>query len=517
MQVPTPSAQGSPLPGPAESGTRRPPWSARPPTRRALVGAGAGAACGILLGGCGTAGARGRAASTPTAGSQRTVVVFQPYTDAYGFPSPATLHQLMYELTAPFRDAHPGIDLKLFGTTVNPTASVLAGGGPDVPQLQGGGGGIDGWLTSGLLLDLTPYVQQSNLNLLNFSAGQLATVTYRGGLYGLPNYMGTAATVVNLGVLDDLGLPYPSRTWDYQEYANLAASVAGSVRGAGSASAWRYGTTIDYQSSGPDAFYYHGFGGSIVDPADAGHCTIDSAACVAAGEYLYDMLWKKTAKTGRVDTGSFAAGTEVAPFAWVQQMLQWVSAWRSVKWDFWPMPTWPSGAYTMTNPNYFAITAGTAHPAAAWELVQWLCAGPVWQEAMIKLVLLPPGYLPVWDTWLSTVKQVAPPLAGKTLSVFSAEVHTGHAIQVEGAHFAYQDAQAKQILGTWAAQLLAQKVSVADAYAQAAAQVNLLQAAGKTEASGAAGDAGVARAVVAGLPQELGEIPALFPNGGRQP
>ena len=171
----------------------------------------------------------------------------------------------------------------------------------------------------------------------------------------------------------------------------------------------------------------------------------------------------------------------------------------------------------MTNPNYFAITAGAAHPAAAWELVQWLCAGPVWQEAMIKLVLLPPGYLPVWDTWLTTVQQVAPPLRDKTLSVFSAEVHTGHAIQVEGAHFAYQDAQAKQILGKWAAQLMAQKITVTDAYGQAAAEVNALQAAAKTEASAAPADAKIARAVISGLPQELGQVPALFPDGGKQP
>lgn len=471
------------------------------------------AACARATGtGAGTAGP-----AAPTTASPKTTLVFQPWQNAYGFQSLGkAVNELMYDATAPFRDAHPSIDLKMYGPDINPIAATIAGAGPDVPQLQGGGSGFDGWLGGSLLLDLRPYVQKSNLDLTQFSTGQLETVTARSGaLYALPNYMGTAAVVVNYTVLDELGLAYPPKTWDYKQYADFAHSVAGPVT---KPAGWRYGATFDFAESGPDAFYFRGFGGNIVDPADPTHCTLDSPECVAAGEYLYEMIWAKTAQPGRVDTNGFAQGREVAPFAWVQQMLQWVTAWKAFKWDFYPMPTWPKGVYSMTNPNYFAINSETKAPDAAWELLQWLCAGPDWQRAMMKLVLLPPGYLPVWDEWLATVRAVAPTLADKDLEVFSNIVHKGNTIQVDGARFAYADGQAKQLLQPWTTQLQQQKISVQQAFTQAAQQINAFEAAAAHEAgSAASGGAQLARAALANKPAQLKQLPALFPTGGTQP
>ena len=491
---------------------RTPLASLRINRRRALAAA-AAATVGPWLAACASPSATG-ASATPSPAVTKTVLVFQPWQLAYGFQSlGSAVNELMYEATQPFRDKHPSIDLKMYGPQTNPVAATIAGAGPDVPQLQGGGGGIDGWLAGSLLLDLTPYIRKNNVDMSAFAAGQVATVTTDAGIFGLPNYMGTAAIVVNYSVLDTLGLAYPDQNWDYKAYAKFCRSVAGPLPKNG----WRYGTTLDWSEYGPDAFYFNGFGGNIVDPTNPARCALDGQAAIDAGNYLYGMIWDKSARTGRVDATRFLRGEEVAPMAWVQQMLQWVTVWKGFKWDFYPMPTWPKGDYSMTNPNYFAINAATKEPDAAWELLQWLCAGPDWQRAMMKIVLLPPGYLPIWPEWLTIVRQVAPPLAHKNLEVFSAMVEKGHPIQVDGAHFKYADAQAKQLLQPWTDRLTARKLTVEAAFPQAANQITAFEAAAAREVAGGGKYAQAAKSVVAGLPDQLKQLPGLFPGGGRQP
>ena len=322
-------------------------WAVPRINRRSALRAAAAAAVGPWLAACASQAAGGKAAP-PTPAVAKTVLVFQPWQSAYGFQSlGSAVNELMYVSTQSFRDANPSIDLKMYGPETNPVAATIAGAGPDVPQLQGGGSGIDGWLGGNLLLDLTPYIRKANVDLTSFSAGQLATVTTESGIFGIPNYMGTAAIVVNYSVLDQLGLPYPDQNWDYQAYAQFCKSVSGPLP----KGQWRYGTSLDWSEYGPDEFYYQGFGGGVVDPQNTAVCSLDSAGSVAAGNFVYEMIWNKTARTGRVDTNRFLQGQDVAPLAWVQQMLQWVTAWKGFKWDFYQMPTWPKGLYSMTNPN----------------------------------------------------------------------------------------------------------------------------------------------------------------------
>lgn len=449
--------------------------------RRALLRAGAAAAAGAAavpwLAACSAAGARTPAAPTP-AGAVITLV-FQPYTSAYGFADTGTLNQILQQATQPFLDQNPGIRLTLYGPAVNPVAAVIAGAGPDVPQLQGGGGGIFGWLQGPFLLDLQPYVQQSNVDLSNFSAGQLADVTRGGALYGIPNYTGTAAVAVNEAALDALGLSYPRPDWTYTDWATLAASASGTAQNGQR----RYGTTIDSDSfgSGPGAFYYHGWGADLVDPADPTHCALGSAEAIACGEFLYGLVQNQSAQFGWVPPG-FAQGLCAAPFCWLQTyIIPAATQWRSFKWDFWPQPLWPKGAFTMTNPNFYAISSTSQHPDQAWELVQWLTVQPDWQRIMMRAVLLPPGYLPLWEEWTAIVRQVAPPLADKNLDVFAQSVKNG--IMTGGTHFAYNDPQAKQIVTKGYAAIAAGRSTVAETFPQIAQQIDALEQAAAAEAA----------------------------------
>ncbi len=449
-----------------------PPLGRRTALRLALSGSASAAAA---LSACGRT---SRTAAPPQSG-QALTLTFQPYTDAYGFPNLQTLNRLLTQAVQPFLAAHPSVRLKFYGSTVNPLPAVIAGTGPDVPQLQGGSGGISAWLAGPELLDLSGYIRQSNVNLHDFSAGQLAEVTQGGKVYGIPNYTGTAGVVVNQTALDQLGLHYPNRNWDHLEWAHLAAAASGVASGGRR----RIGTTIDpdYFGSGPGAFYYHGWGGHIVDPADPTRCGLATPQSIACAEFLYGMVWNRSAQFGWVPP-SFTQGLAVMPFCWLQSsIIPAATQWNGFKWDFWPQPRWPTGAYTMTNPNFFAISAGTKHPDAAWELVRWLTTTPHWQRTLMRSVLLPPGYLPLWPEWLTVVRQVAPSLRNKNLDLFATNVKSG--ILYGGARFAHQDTQAKAIVQQWYGRILSRTVSVRDGFTQAAAQVDALEAAAQASRS----------------------------------
>lgn len=215
------------------------------------------------------------AAAGPTRASGRIVLSFQPWQYAYGFQNLKGLNGILQQGTASFRTRHPSIDLRFFGPQIHPTTSVLAGEGPDVPQLQGGGGGISQWINSGLLLDLTPYLRGANLSLKDFAPGQVADVTAQGRVLGIPNYTGVSAIALNLSTLDALGLPYPPPDWTYLEWAALARAVSGRMVHAQRV----VGTTIaTHYGPGPSLFYYHGWGAGMVDRAAPARCALGSPA-----------------------------------------------------------------------------------------------------------------------------------------------------------------------------------------------------------------------------------------------
>ena len=445
----------------------RPILGRRTALRFALLGSAGAAASGLAA--CGPSGHT----AAPSATGQPVTLTFQPYTDAYGFPNLRTLNRILTQAVQPFLARYPNIRLKMYGSTVNPLPAVLAGTGPDVPQLQGGSGGISSWLAGPEVLDLSGYIRQSNLNLRDFSVGQLTEVTQAGKVYGIPNYTGTGGVVVNQTVLDQLGLHYPSPNWDYHEWSHLAAAASGIASGGQR----RIGTTInpDYFGSGPGAFYYHGWGADIVDPTNPARCGLGTPEAIACAEFLYGMVWKKSATFGWVPP-SFTQGLAVMPYCWLQSyIIPAATQWNGFKWDFWPQPRWPHGSYTMTNPNFFAISAGTKHPDAAWELVRWLTVTPHWQRTLMRSVLLPPGYLPLWPEWVTVVRQVAPSLRSKNLDIFASHVKTG--ILYGGSRFARQDTQAKAILQKWYGRILSRVVSVKSGLTQMAAQIDALEAA----------------------------------------
>lgn len=386
---------------------------------------------------------------------------------------------------SPFLQANKQIDVVLQPVPAgphpvsSPTLTALVGGqGPDIISDYD----ISPYVEKGLLLDLTPYVKGSNLDLSLFSAGQLHNYQSPDGrLYALPAYTAVAAVYVNLDILSGMGVHRPSPSWTYQEAQTIWEQTT--VRSA-DPKKQRYGGKLNFLglTNGPSAFYLHGWGGSYVDPNNRARCALDSPASVAAGEWCYAMLAEGLCSTS-ANFGSGQLTTDVEGTAFT---LYSALNWRGLNWRLYPMPVWPNGFATFANSNFYAVSAASAHKEEAWQYLRWICATKDWQRSMMKLFLFPPALKELFPEYVDTVYAVAPQLRGRNLEVY---VETVNQPVFTGTAFADASDQAYALMNPYLApggSIASGKMSVSAAFKQLASIVNSFEA---TQSNAQAGSA----------------------------
>ena len=438
-------------------------------TRRSLLrygalaaGAGVGAS---LLSACGTK-------IGPQVAQNQTVVVWNPIC-SYWALNAKTAIPLVEHAMAPFLAKNRGLKLKSAGPMINTattTSAILAGSAPDIfPDNN-----MAPYLEGNLVADLTPLMRQDNVSTNLFATSQMAKFSQNGKVYALPAYVGTTVMLVNQAVLDAQGLKYPNTSWTYREWTTLFASVT-TTKG----SKKRYGTSI---FGGPlSSFYYHGFGGSIVDPTDPSKCSIDTPNAIAAARWMIDLLQRGYAINnggGQINTQKlFAQGLSVAPVMWIQMLPHWVPILQGMNWDIYQMPRWPVQPATFANSDFWAIPSNTKVKDAAWSVLREITTGTAYQTIMMKAALFPPALKSLWQQWVTQVQAVAPPLRGKNLTAFSEYVLSNHAFP--GQDFKYSSQQAFSALGSVMGQIQGHSISLTTGLKTAAQQVDALETAAR--------------------------------------
>ncbi len=409
------------------------------------------------------------AGAAPAVTNGQTTVVWNPICSYWQFPA-NTIIQLINENVVPeFQRQNPGIRLVSAGPMINTsdtTSAILAGSAPDVfPDNN-----IAPYVESKLALDLTPYMQQDNVNQNLFATSQMAKFAGNGAIYALPSYIGTTVMLVNKGLIGQLGLNLPQPDWTYLQWTDLFRSAAGVVKGQ-----QRYGTSI---FGGVMPYTMHGFGASIVSETDPTQPGFDNPAGVAATNWVITLLQDKVAITnggGQFNTEKlFPQGLTVCPMCWIQMLPHWVPILEGMDWDFYQMPLWPKQPGTFANSDFWAISAATKVPEAAWALLKFITTGGQYSRLLMRAALFPPNLKSLWPEWVGAVQAVAPPLRGKNLEAFSQYVLTDHAYP--GRDFAYFSSQAQGIFGTWIGKILSRQVDVAGGLQQAAQQIRAFEA-----------------------------------------
>ena len=468
---------------PADSGgaRRAPPltWSRRRALRAGLLSAGA-AAAGAALAACGpatTAGTSATAAAAPTKSiAAKYKLLWRPW---YNFnqATSATGHALLMQGIQPWLAKNKGVEVTItyMGYQQATVAAILAGTGPDIfadwvlPLYTG----------SNLLLDLSKYVRQDNVDLSIFPQRDMAVFQQGGGLWALPSYLHLQAPAVNLGVLDSLGLTYPQPGWTYAEWTTLMRAVAHKSTNPKQRrqGGWFYWSGYDYWGSDPHAYYLAGFGGEYVDPADNTKCYLNAPGSQAALDWIYTLLSEGVCGTGGLN---FQTGQQVVTYMdTAGGLIGAAQSFGGVKWQIYDEFIWPKGKISYAASDFYGINAATKHPDLAWEFMKFLTVDTAWQKWMVHLALNGPNQKTLYPFWVTTVKQVAQPLANIDLDVFNRQMQGND--PYFGLTFRYSDQQAGQAIGAATRPALTNPQMVPQVTRQAANQVDALEGAGATE------------------------------------
>jgi len=446
-------------------------------SRRAALKAGVTAA-GVMAAGAALAacGPTGSAASTTKAAAATINIVWRPW---YNFnnATSSTGHALLMQGIQPWLAQNKGVQVTItyMGYQQATVAAMLAGTGPDV---------FADWvlplyLGQNLLLDLSKYVQQDNVNLDIFPSKDMEVFQQGGGLWALPSYLHLQAPAVNLGILDQLALSYPNPSWTYADWTKLLTTVTkkSSDPKLNRVGGWFNWGGYDYWGNDPAAYYLAGFGGEYVDPSDNTKCYLSNSGSQACLEWMFPLLAEGIMGTG---SANFQTGNQVV--TWMDTaggLIGAAQTFGGVKWQMYDEMIFPKGKIAYAASDFYAVSAGTQNPEIAWEFLKYLTVQTDWQKWMIHLAMNGPNQKALYPFWVETVKQVAKPLANIDLDVFNRQMQGND--PYFGLTFKYQDQRAGQSIAAATAPALKNPQMVPQVCRLATSQVDAIESAGATQ------------------------------------
>ncbi len=446
-----------------------PPWvlDARP-KRRAVLSASVALLGGSLLGACGVT----SAAPTPSAPiTELTVSMDLPggggarelaLIDAYFQEHFSSTHRSLRvtSLIGPATSGANGIP----AAPATAIETVVAGTGADV--LSGTGYQFPAFLEQNLLLPVSAQIGAADIDLTDFDAGHLHVLNEPpGGLYGLPAYDAPDVVLVNLSLLQSLGMSVPASDWTADSAETLwqqAAGVHGSTR--------LWGMVVNVQE-----YFLHLFGGHLMN-ADGTLCLLDQAPVLQAANWLLALYQSGVVN---VDTsgGTASVLSGQAPFGMssarnLSTVVTTMAA-SGTEWDLLPMPLFPNNArYTYNNGDWYGINALSTKPAAAvWDLFEFIVTDPGFARFMFSVTLVPPNRQSLWDAWVQTVSAVAPILAQKPIQYYVQAMAYG----VCNRRFHTHPYECDNILQQWIIRMFLGTVSPDLALREATQAINALQ------------------------------------------
>ena len=452
-------------------------------TRRAALRQGALAAgvlaAGATLAACGPSAAgssSAAAASTTRSIAAKYKILWRPW---YNFneATTSTGHALLMKGIEPWLAKNKGVEVTItyMGYQQATVAAILAGTGPDI---------FADWViplytSANLLLDISKYVRQDNVNLSIFPQRDLQSFQSNGGLWALPSYLHLEAPAVNLGVLDSLGLSYPQPGWTYQQWTTLmrAATKKSTNPKQRRQGGQFYWSGYDSWGNDPAPHYLAGFGGEYVDPSDNTRCYLDNPGSQAALEWVYGLLAEGVCGTGGLNfqTGQQVVGRMDTAGGLIYAAQQY----GGVKWQMYDEFVWPKAQLAYAASDFYGINAATKNPDIVWGFMKYLTVDTQWQKWMVHLALNGPNQKSLYPYWETTVKQTAQPLKNIDLAVFTRMMQNNE--PYFGLLFKYADQTAGQTIGAATRPALSNPQLVPQVCRQATNQVNAVESAGASE------------------------------------
>jgi multiple sugar transport system substrate-binding protein len=268
--------------------------------------------------------------------------------------------------------------------------------------------------------DLDPFIQSSGYDLAQFQAVQLSMYLTEEGRFSLPFVVNPSAVLFNTRLFDAAGLAYPPAryeekyrmpdglevewTWDVvRDIARMLTRDSGGRNAADPAfdrsNIVQYGFTWQYENH-PNLWGSHWAGGSMLAPGgkEAGYQAQVPEAWRAAWRWTYDAIWGDRPFMGSAAVEGSQDFSNGNPFnsgkvamtvqpSWYTCCMQDVSTWDAAA-----MPSYKGKIGGRIEESTFRIWKGTAHPAEAFEALDYLV-----REGPQKLIIGEAGQSPLYN------------------------------------------------------------------------------------------------------------------------
>jgi multiple sugar transport system substrate-binding protein len=255
---------------------------------------------------------------------------------------------------------------------------------PDVFRAQG----IQAqqWIRQNAFLDLTPLIEQSQLDLSDFYPGTLDQFRWHDRVWGLPDTAAPEVVFYNKTMFDAAGLAYPTDEWTYDDMRAAAIQLTLDDQGRNAADpAFNPAAIVQWGWNGGLTYFWQrhlirGWGGDFCANDDCTLMTFTAPETQAAVEWWVRLVNEDHATLydpyGGSQTGipgdAFIAGKAAMGsngFFAVGQL----NSMGSIDYDvIQPLVGVNGQRYTPLSTNGYVIAANTEHPEVAWALVQAL-------------------------------------------------------------------------------------------------------------------------------------------------
>ncbi|HEY4389508.1 MAG TPA: sugar ABC transporter substrate-binding protein, partial [Ktedonobacteraceae bacterium] len=291
----------------------------------------------------------------------------------------------------------------------------------------------------GVLMDLTPQIQQDKLDTSIYYPSLLKQFYYQNKYYGLPKDWDTVALFYNKDIFQKMGLPAPTDlTWnptDGGTLLKLAQQLTVDKNGlhptqAGfNANAVKQYGFLSYNSN--QELYWNFIaenGGQFINKP-FGQFDFNQPKSVEALQFLVNLITKWHVSPPASETNNIS-NIHVQLFGQSKVAMILAGSWNTSNviqqanfpFGIEPLPSGPQGRITVMNGLSDAIYAKTQHPQEAWELEKWLASsqsqqivtsgGYVWSG----IQSIAPQYATYWQKKNIDVSPFLQEASGKTTS-----------------------------------------------------------------------------------------------------
>lgn len=284
-------------------------------------------------------------------------------------------------------------------------AGASGGQMPDVFWMHSNNANL--YMSNDMLLDLTPYIEESGVDMSNYYADIAELYSYDGKQYAMPKDHDTIALLYNKAIFDQYGVDYPTDDWTWEDYYNAGKAITDAGKADGV-----YGAAMN-TTNDQDGFLniIYSFGGTLLsedkttsgwtDPNTmaamefVGRCCSDvfcpqSTVAESGTDVLFRSNTVAMISQGSWMLNSFANEPNVADYGWA--MLPYYDANGNGQPD-------EGERCTIYNGLGWSASASTAQPDACWELINWFSTEEM-QIKQAELGVTMAGYIGASDGWV---------------------------------------------------------------------------------------------------------------------